>query len=71
MRPIHVPHHSREQQLSTTKLSPTEAAGDLARSLGLYPNRKLLPPRCREVGPAHVCYVWPMPSRHHPRQRQA
>ena len=65
MRPI--PH---EQQLSTTP-SAKELSGDLARSIGLYPNRQMQVPRYREVGPAHVCYVWPLPSRHHPHQRQA
>jgi hypothetical protein len=71
MRPIHIQHQHREQQLSTTRLSPTEAAGDLARSLGLYPHRQMQVPRCREVGPAHVGFVWPLPSRHHPHQRHA
>ena len=69
-RPIRVPHHDREQQLSTTALTPTEAAGDLAKHLGLKPNRSLQPPRQR-VGQQHVCFVWawPLPSQHHPRPK--
>ncbi len=61
MRPIHFPARPFEYQLSATPLSHAAEAGDVAHDLG-YIGRRHQPPRVRGVGPAHVCYVWPMPT---------
>ncbi len=58
-RPIHARQFDGEQQLSVTRLTPAEAAGDVARDLGLIPARQHQLPRVREVGPSHVCFVHP------------
>lgn len=52
----------------TRPLSPSEESGELARHLGLRPNRTMQPPRQR-LAPSNVRFVWPwpMPSQHHPR----
>lgn len=67
MRPIHVPHHANEVQLSAITLRASEASGDRARDLGLVPSRHHQLPRDRTVPASHVCFVHPPIPHPYPR----
>ncbi len=60
-RPIHVPMHPFELQLSATKLSSAAESGTVARDLGFLPERELTPPSRRSIPTSSIFYVWPAP----------
>jgi hypothetical protein len=44
-RPIHIPSHPREVQLSATTLTTAAESGAVARDLGFMPSRQTTPPQ--------------------------
>lgn len=54
-RPIHIPHHDCEVQLSAHPLTVAAESGTVARSIGFLPNRQTTPPQGLLLGWRRFC----------------